>query len=293
MKAIFIGAVEFSRSTLEQLLTTDIEIAGVCTLAASSFNADYCDLAPICRQRGIPWQYVDDVNSPQSLDWMRARQPDVVFCFGWSRLLRESLLKLAPLGVVGFHPAALPANRGRHPIIWALALGLDSTASTFFFMNHEVDGGDILSQRPISIGDDDDAGTLYARITACALEQIDEFVPRLIDGTFQRREQDASRANVWRKRGKDDGRIDWRMSARNVHNLVRALTRPYVGAHFTRAAESVKVWGARVVAGTPPNCEPGKVLSVEPGGALIACGSDGILLTQTEPAIHLRVGEYL
>jgi methionyl-tRNA formyltransferase len=83
------------------------------------------------------------------------------------------------LGVVGFHPAALPENRGRHPLIWALVLGLEETASTFFFMDEGADSGDLLSQRRISIEPADDAGSLYARITEVAMCQIREFVPLL------------------------------------------------------------------------------------------------------------------
>ncbi len=112
------------------------------------------------------------------------RRPDVVFCFGWSRLLRLPLLRVAPLGVVGFHPADLPANRGRHPLIWALALGLRQTAATFFFMDESADSGDILIQRRFPIESTDDAGTLYEKMTRCALEQINEFVPRLAAGSF-------------------------------------------------------------------------------------------------------------
>lgn len=53
----------------------------------------------------------------------------MIFCFGWSRLIKPPLLELPPMGVVGFHPAALPKNRGRHPLIRALVLGLRETAS--------------------------------------------------------------------------------------------------------------------------------------------------------------------
>ena len=59
-------------------------------------------------------------------------RPDIIFCFGWSRLIKEELLKIPKKGVVGYHPAMLPKNRGRHPLIWALALGIKTTGSTFF-----------------------------------------------------------------------------------------------------------------------------------------------------------------
>jgi len=155
------------------------------------------------------------------------------------------MLAAAPLGVVGFHPAALPANRGRHPLIWSLALGLEQTASTFFFMDAGADSGDILLRRALAIDPTDDARTLYDKVCACALEQITQFVSQLANGSFAREPQAHAQANIWRKRGMADGKIDWRMSAVSVHNLVRALAKPYVGAHLlstARTSRSGRAW---------------------------------------------------
>ena len=80
-------------------------------------------------------RYVDDVNSKDNYNWIKSLNPDIIFCFGWSNLLKKDILTLAPMGVLGFHPSKLPQNRGRHPLIWALALGLKKSASTFFFMD--------------------------------------------------------------------------------------------------------------------------------------------------------------
>ena len=131
MKIVFIGSVSFSACALRELISMGADIAGVCTLTNSNFNADHEDLAPIAQDVDIPVSLATDINSEESVDWIRRKSPDVIFCFGWSRLIREPLLSLPPLGVIGFHPACLPANRGRHPIIWALVLGLEQTASTF------------------------------------------------------------------------------------------------------------------------------------------------------------------
>ena len=88
-----------------------------------------------------------------------------------SRLLKEEILSIAPFGVVGFHATALPANRGRHPIIWALVLGLSETASTFFFMDEGADSGDILSQYKLSISENDNAESLYKKVIKVASVQ--------------------------------------------------------------------------------------------------------------------------
>lgn len=107
--------------------------------------------------------------------WLRELHPDYIYCFGWSYLLRKEILDLPKCGVIGFHPAALPHNRGRHPIIWVLVLGLNRKASTLFFMDEGADSGDILSQKTVLVYETDTAFTLYERITGTALEQLEQF----------------------------------------------------------------------------------------------------------------------
>ncbi|HLA73888.1 MAG TPA: formyltransferase family protein [Steroidobacteraceae bacterium] len=293
MRIVFIGAVQFSRRALECVLALDAEVVGICTQATSSFNADHCDLRALSENNGIPSLDAQDLNSQASLQWIRDCRPDVIFCFGWSRLLRKPLLDVAPLGVVGFHPAALPANRGRHPLIWALVLGLTQTATTFFFMDESADGGDILSQRALEISEFDDAGSLYEKMTRSALLQIEEFVPQLTAGKYPRIRQDASNSNSWRKRARADGQIDWRMSARSIRNLVRGLARPYAGAHFRHRDSDVKVWAAEIIPGTAANIEPGKVVQSGAPGPVIVCGEGAIRLLECEPPALLATGEYL
>ncbi len=95
-------------------------------------------------------------------------------------------MEIPKIGVIGYHPSALPANRGRHPIIWAIALGLNETASTFFFMDECADSGDVLSQAIISIEDSDDPRSLYTKVILSAMNQIEEFMPSLLNNTYSR-----------------------------------------------------------------------------------------------------------
>lgn len=293
MKILFIGAVQFSARALRELLSLGADVVGVCTLKESKFNADHFDLTPVANRYGLPVLQESELNEPQSISWIQNLHPDVAFCFGWSRLIRQPLLGLPPMGVIGFHPAALPANRGRHPIVWALVLGLSQTASTFFFMDEGADTGDILSQTFVPIAPTDDAGELYERITQAALGQLHEFLPKLAAGTFTRQPQNSYLANSWRKRNTSDGRIDWRMAAESIHNLVRGLARPYEGAHFDFGGNEIKVWKAGVEENVPLNLEPGKVLAVTNKDILVKTGVGAIRLQEIWPKISVKVGSYL
>ncbi len=276
MKIFFIGNVSFSRAMLETVLSCpDAEVVGVATKSASNFNADHSDISDLARDHDIPYKYVKDVNALHIIEWIKELNPDILFCFGWSSLIKAPLLRLARLGVIGYHPAKLPKNRGRHPIIWALALGLEETASTFFKMDEGADSGDILSQNIISISSEDDAHSIYGKIITEAKNQVLAFLPLLISGTAIWEKQEETLANTWRKRGVKDGEIDFRMNSGTIFNLVRALTIPYVGAHVSSNGVEIKVWKTKIGKPTQPNIEPGKVLEIGDGGEVRIKTADG------------------
>lgn len=293
MRIIFIGAVQFSEKAVTKLIDINANVVGICTLEKSSFNTDHVDLTPLCLKHNIPVKYTTDINSKENINWIKELTPDIIFCLGWSRLIKSELLELPPIGVIGYHPTALPANRGRHPLIWTLVLGLEKTASTFFFMDEGVDSGDILSQRQIAILKSDNAGTLYRRITETALQQIEELVPALQSGIYQRFPQDNAKANYWRKRQEKDGVIDWRMAANSINNLVQGLTEPYAGAHFVHDGDTIKVWDTEVVVNSETYIEPGKVLLADSAGIIVKTGEDSILLKKIDPILEIKIGSYL
>ena len=292
MNILFIGCVEFSAKALQRVINSEAKVVGVCTLKKSSFNSDFFDLSVIAKANDIPWIYAENINDINTTEWMTKLKPDIIFCFGWSSLLKENILSITPNRVLGFHPAELPANKGRHPIIWSLILGLKRTASTFFFMDNRADSGDILSQNSIEIDDSDDARSLYNKITEEALNQIDHFIPQLMSNKFKRYPQNNKNSNFWRKRTKVDGIIDWRMDAIAIHNTVRALSEPYPGANFIHNQKSYILWKTEVIYNDYDNLDPGKILDSK--DIIIKCGSNAIKLIKTEPELcSLKQGEYI
>ena len=166
MRIFFIGTVEFSLRALEKLIQLNADIVGVATKSHSTFNSDYASLAGPCASRGIECREISNINDTDVVAWVKELKPDYIFCFGWSQLLKKEILDIPSIGTIGYHPARLPANRGRHPLIWTLFLGLCETASTFFFMDEGPDSGDILSQKQIRIDDNDDAASLYDKVSS-------------------------------------------------------------------------------------------------------------------------------
>jgi methionyl-tRNA formyltransferase len=197
------------------------------------------------------------------------------------------------MGVLGFHPTKLPQNRGRHPIIWSLALGLKKSASTFFFMDEGADSGKILSQKNFEILDSDDAQSLYDKFVNIALLQIENFLPQLKKKTYQTIKQNHKISNSWRKRVKIDGKIDFRMTSQAIYNLVRALTKPYVGAHINYKDREIIVWKVKIVKNNQGNIECGKILNINRGKILVKTYNGAIKITHHEFKRLPNVGEYL
>ena len=298
MKVGVIGCVAFSEAMLEVLLgAPGVEVVGVVTKTRSSFNADFCDLSGRAQAHGVPVFHQGGGDQHAMVDWFADLAPDVIFCVGWPNLLNQELLDLPSLGVVGYHPADLPRNRGRHPIIWALVLGLEETASAFFRIDGGVDSGPILSKVKVPIAPDDDAGALYARLVEVARRQILDVARQLASGRQSPIEQDLAQGNLWRKRSKADGRVDWRMSAQAIHNLVRALARPYPGAWCEIGPEGgrreVAIWKVHPVPDDRTNLEPGKVLRVTGRSILVKAGTGAVEIIEHEFDPLPAEGDYL
>ncbi len=291
---LFIGCVESSYVLLEAMLEKGYKVDGIITMESSAINSDFKSLVPLAEKYGIDYICTKNVNDEETVGFAKSKSPDVIYCFGWSRLIGKELLALPKYGVVGFHPAALPCNKGRHPLIWALVLGLKKTASTFFIMDEGADTGDIISQREVIIDETDDAQDLYNKVLEVAKEQVLTFTKEFAEDAVKPVKQNPNAGNAWRKRGRMDGQIDWRMSGHAIYNLVRGLTHPYVGAHFMAGDQEVKVWKCEYeLTDEYANLEPGKVLKVNSQTDFVIKAYDGIVHILDSDAVSLKEGDYL
>ena len=293
MKIVFIGCVRSSARFLEVLYSkTEAEIVGVVTKIQSNYNADHASLHSFCDENGMDW--LDYQNNEQLIQWVKLKCPDIIYCFGWSYLLPKEVYSIPKLGAVGYHPTLLPQNRGRHPIIWTLTLGLKETGSTFFYIDNIPDSGAILNQRKIYLEDFENANTLYDKLLDIGEEQVIELTNDFINGTLHPLVQDETKATYWRKRSKEDGKIDWRMGARSIVNLVNALTKPYIGAHFEYKSVDIKVWKAEIIYSNDfENVEPGKIIEATEDDFTVKVSDNLVRITNFEGEFVPKEGMYL
>lgn len=89
MRIVYIGSVIFSAKALEKLLSIKSNVVGVVTKKESVFNSDFFDLSPIAQSNCIPFHYTTNINSFETVNWIKDLNPDVIFCFGWSNLIKK------------------------------------------------------------------------------------------------------------------------------------------------------------------------------------------------------------
>ena len=292
MRILFIGTVLFSKNILDEIIKSKNKIVGVIGKKKSEFNSDYFDLVKYSKSKKIECIYTNNINRIKILQWVKKRKPDVIFCVGWNQLLKKQILKLAPKGVIGYHPSELPKNRGRHPIIWSLVLGLKKIGSCFFYMDSKADSGNIISKKIFKIKKNYNSNLIYRKLINVGKKQIREILFKMKKNKLKSFPQKKSQSNSWRKRSEIDGKIDWRMSADNINNLVKALAKPYPGAYFLFNEKKITVWKSKVIDLNKKNFEPGKIIKFNKN-LIIKCGNKALKLISFKPKINLKRVTYL
>ncbi|HJP79275.1 MAG TPA: methionyl-tRNA formyltransferase [Pseudonocardiaceae bacterium] len=283
-RIVFVGAVHEARPALRVLLASPL-VTTVAVITATTDGLDRLagavDLAGQADRAGVPVIRTEDVNAPEIVNTVRELAPDLLVVVGWTRLLGRSLLSVPRRGCVGFHASLLPAHRGRAPVNWAILRGETVTGNTMMMLDPGADTGDIVDQRPVAIGPEDDCGTVYQRVGEAGASMLAAHLPALLDGTAPRLRQNPNDGDVLPKRTPEMGVIDWTLPAHAVHDWVRALTLPYPGAFGAIDGRQVMVWTT-----LPPLPHrgrpeaPGTVLDVELPGVSVATGLGSVVVTR-------------
>ena len=284
---------------LEALLDAGAPIRAVLTLtpelaAKRSGAADY---APVCADYGVPLHYISGINEPRAFEILSAISPDVIFVIGWHQIVRQPVMGLPRLGLIGAHASFLPHNRGSAPVNWAIMRGERESGNTLMWLADGVDEGDIIDQRAFRISGYDTCESVYAEVAASNREMLLDLLPKLMAGERPGRPQERSAEPVLCRRRPADGRINWDCPAAVVYDFVRALTRPYPGAFSTLDGRQWWIWDAALPPdrGPIPDSEPGEVLGpvISPVqsacGQLVACGSGAVILLELEDAAGNRL----
>jgi methionyl-tRNA formyltransferase len=211
------------------------------------------------------------------------RAEAVVIC-SYDRILPKKFLP--PVPVVNVHYAPLPRYRGRATVNWAILNGLRSFALTIHQVVPELDAGAILSQEWCDIGDSDTVADVYGKLNSILEKQLGPVVAEFLAGRLVPVPQNPAEATYVCTRLPEDGMIDWRRPAREIHALVRAVAHPFPGAFTYLGHQKLTVWESALPESVPHHegAVPGRVSKVWSHGAVdVLCGDGMLRLIRVQP----------
>ncbi|ENN8393738.1 bifunctional UDP-4-amino-4-deoxy-L-arabinose formyltransferase/UDP-glucuronic acid oxidase ArnA [Serratia nevei] len=288
MKAIVFAYHDIGCAGLKALTEAGYDVQAVFTHTDDpGENNFFSSVARLGAELDLPVYAPEDVNHPLWVDRIRDLQPDVIFSFYYRHMLSDEILSLAPQGGFNLHGSLLPHYRGRAPVNWVLVNGETETGATLHKMVKRPDAGDIVGQQKVTIADSDTALTLHKKVLEAAQAVLKEQLPKLKNGTATFTKQDESQASYFGRRTAADGEILWHKSAKEINNLVRAVTEPYPGAFSYLGQRKLIVWRSRVL-DTQHDKQPGTVLSTSP--LVIACGEGAleIVAGQNDSGLYVQ-----
>jgi methionyl-tRNA formyltransferase len=202
----------------------------------------FASVKKLAEELGLPVATPDDPNTAEVVNRVSAARPDFLFSFYYRHMLKPPLLRIPSRGAYNMHGALLPKYRGRVPVNWAVINGETETGATLHVMAEKPDAGAIVDQTSVPILPNDTAREVFDKVVVAAEITLHRCLPALLDGRATLIPQDLSRGSYFGGRKAEDGRIDWTMPARDIHNLVRGVTRPYPGAFSDTAKGRLVLW---------------------------------------------------
>jgi methionyl-tRNA formyltransferase len=295
MRLIFMGTPQFAVAPLRALAAARHEIVGVVTRTDKPAGRGRTVTAPpvkvAAQELGLAIFQPKRVRDPEFIGILRTLAPEAIIVAAYGQILPKEVLTLPKFGCVNIHASLLPAYRGAAPINWAIIRGEQETGITVMLMDEGMDTGAILMQESIPIGPDDTAGALKEKLALLGAKIIITALPLLESGKLTPVPQDGTKATMAPLLKKGDGLIDWRLSAREIHNRVRGLS-PWPGAYSSLDKNLVKIIATGVLDGTG---EPGSLYERDKNALVAGTGSGllRIVSIQPEGKKPMTAGEFM
>jgi methionyl-tRNA formyltransferase len=231
----------------------------------------------------LPLLQPERIDAPGIREQFEALAPDVVVVVAFGQKIPSWLLCLAPLGCLNVHASLLPAHRGAAPIQRAILEGLPETGVTIMQLDEGWDTGPLLGRRPVAIGPDEDAGSLRDRLAEAGAGLLVEVLAGLAEGSIAPVAQNDALATRAPKIGPEEARMDWRRTARELHNLARALS-PAPLAETSHRENRLQIMATKFIDANPAGETPGTVLAVDADGIVVSAGKGKLRLVRVKPA---------
>ena len=296
MRVVFMGTPDIAATCLKKILADQFHVVGVYTQPdrpkGRGMKLVYSPVKEVALEHNIPIFQPENFREEETVQQLRALQPDVVAVVAYGRILPQKVLDVAPKGFVNIHASVLPQYRGSAPYQWAVLDGLTETGVTAMFLTREMDAGDIIACSKTPIAPDETAGELLDRLAVLGADLLSDTLKKVEQGTACGIPQNADCVSYAPMLDKCMCPIDFTKTAQQVHNHVRGLN-PWPVATTQIGGKCFKVYTTAVV-DNPTSAPAGTVLGLTKTGLQIACGEGAveIRILQAEGGKRMAASDY-
>ncbi len=280
LRIVFCGTPAFAVPSLQRLIAeTGFEVAGVVTQPdrprgrGQAIRSSPVKDAAVAA--GLPVYQPAKIKSDEAYDYFKGLSPDAVVIIAYGQIISQRLIDIPRLGWINLHASLLPKYRGAAPINWAIANGEKVTGLTTMLIDAGLDTGPTLLKYQTGIGADETAPELTAQLADAGAPLIVETLRKLDHAEIAPTPQDNSQATFAPILKKDDGRIDWWLTAHKIYNRIRGL-QPWPGASTTFRGKHCQIWG-KPLKPVSAGGTPGIILPTQEDGLLVICGGSTVL----------------
>lgn len=278
------GTPGFAAPVLSGLLDAGHKVAGVFTRPDRRAGRGRRLVAPVMKrfaaERGLPVLQLPSLRGKEAQRVLAALSPELIVVAAYGLLLPPAVLDIPPLRCLNIHPSLLPRHRGPSPVAAAIMEGDEETGVTVMRLDEGMDTGPIVAQRRTRIGGDETGEALTARLFQMGADLLVDTLPTWSKGEIETRPQDEALATVTSRLSREDGQIDWSLSAERTARQVRAY-HPWPGAYTIWEGRSLKVIEAAAAEAGGVG-EPGRVVSLGRGRMGVATGEGLLELRQVQ-----------
>lgn len=283
LKIVFFGTPEFAVASLDKLVMGGYNVAAVVTMpdkpAGRGQQILQSDIKKYAIAHNLPVLQPEKLKAEDFVDELRRINADLFIVIAF-RMLPEVVWQMPKYGTFNLHASLLPKYRGAAPLNWAVINGDTETGVTTFFLKHEIDTGDIIQQKRITIEDSDNAGTVHDKLMTLGADMVIETVDAIIAGTVTTIPQDqlckGATPTPAPKIFKETCHIDWNNPAEKIHNLVRGLS-PYPAAWSTFKKDGkehqLKIFETAITGMQANGAKPGAV-KTDKNNIYVACSDN-------------------
>jgi len=294
MRVVFMGTPDIAATCLSKILADGFDVVGVYTQPdrpkGRGMKLAFPPAKEVALAHKIPVFQPENFRQDETVEQLRALQPDVVAVVAYGRILPQRVLDIAPKGFINIHTSLLPQYRGSAPYQWAVLDGLAETGVSAMYLCREMDAGDIINVAKTPIGPNETAGELLDRLAVLGGELLSKTLHEIEQGTAVGTPQDATKVTFAPMLDKSMCPIDWNKSAQAVHNQVRGL-HPWPVATAELAGTKFKIHATVPV---DRSGEPGTILELTKTGLVVACGEGAVEIRslQAEGGKRMNAPDY-